>query len=51
VLGFTSIYSYSEIGNKASQRVSAKIGLKRGKTFEMDGIEEVVYEFSVKESQ
>ena len=45
VLGFTSIYSYSEIGNKASQRVSAKIGLKRVKTFSQDGIEEVVYAY------
>lgn len=46
-LGFKSIYSYSEVGNKASQRVSAKIGLKKIKTFTKDGIEEVVYAFGV----
>src|SRR5512133_1793212 len=42
VLGFKSIYSYSEIGNIASQKVSSKIGLKKVKTFMKDGIEEVV---------
>jgi RimJ/RimL family protein N-acetyltransferase len=46
VLRFKSIYSYSEIGNKASQRVSEKIGLKKVKTFIKDGIKEVVYEYS-----
>lgn len=45
VLGFKSIYSYSEVGNKASQRVSSKIGLTKVKTFKKDGIEEVVYEY------
>jgi len=45
VLGFKSIYSYSEVGNKASQRVSSKIGLIKVKTFTKDGIEEVVYEY------
>ena len=45
VLGYKSIYSYSEVGNKASQRVSSKIGLNKVKTFKKDGIEEVVYEF------
>jgi len=45
VLGFKSIYSYSEIGNKASQRVSSKIGMNKVKTFKKDGIEEVVYEY------
>ncbi len=45
VLGYKSIYSYSEIGNKASQRVSSKIGLNKIKTFKKDGIEEVVYGF------
>ena len=48
-LGFTSIYSYSEIGNKASQRVSAKIGLKKIKTFKKDGIDEVVFAYNVNE--
>ena len=43
VLGFKSIYSYSEVGNKASQRVSSKIGLNKVKTFKKDDIEEVVY--------
>jgi RimJ/RimL family protein N-acetyltransferase len=43
VLGFKSVYSYSEVGNKASQRVSSKIGLIKVKTFTKDGIEEVVY--------
>ncbi len=45
VLGFKSIYSYSEVGNKASQRVSSKIGMTRVRTFKKDGTEEVVYEF------
>ncbi|MGE0076450.1 MAG: GNAT family N-acetyltransferase [Bacteroidales bacterium] len=45
-LGFKSIYSYSEIGNKPSQRVSAKIGMSKVKTFQNDGITEVVYEYS-----
>jgi len=45
VLGYKSIYSYSEIGNKASQRVSSKIGMNKVKTFKKDGIEEVVYEY------
>lgn len=49
VLGFKSIYSYSEAGNKASQRVSSKIGLAKVKTFEIDGIEEVVYAYSERE--
>lgn len=42
VLGFKSIYSYSEIRNIASQKVSSKIGMKRVKTFRKDGIEEIV---------
>jgi len=45
VLGFKSVYSYSEVGNKASQRVSSKIGMNKIKTFRKDGIEEVVYEY------
>ena len=45
VLGFTSIYSYSEIGNIASQRVAQKIGMRKVKTFEIDGISEVVYQY------
>ena len=49
VLGFKSIYSYYEAGNKASQRVSSKIGLAKVKTFEKDGIEEVVYAYSERE--
>lgn len=49
VLGFKSIYSYSEIGNKASQRVASKIGMHRVKTFKKDGTENVVFEFSVNE--
>lgn len=49
VLGFTSIYSYSEVGNKTSQRVSSKIGMNRLKTFKKDGTEVVVYEFKVSE--
>ena len=43
-LGFKSVYSYSEVGNKASQRVSSKIGMNKVKTFKKEGIEEVVYE-------
>lgn len=49
VLRFKSIYSYSEIGNKASQRVASKIGMHRVKTFKKDGTEDVVFEFSVNE--
>ena len=45
VLGYTSIYSYSEVENHASQRVSSKIGMNKVKTFRKDGIEEVVYEY------
>jgi RimJ/RimL family protein N-acetyltransferase len=46
-LGFKSIYSYSEIGNKASQKVSSKIGMKKVKTFKKNGIEEVLLEFRI----
>lgn len=49
VLGFKSIYSYSEAGNKASQRVSSKIGLAKVKIFKKHGIEEVVYAYSERE--
>ena len=45
ILGYKSIYSYSEVGNKVSQRVSSKIGMNKVKTFKKDGIEEVVYEY------
>jgi len=45
VIGLKSIYSYSEIGNKASQRVSSKIGMKKVKTFIQEGMEKVVMEF------
>lgn len=45
ILDYKSIYSYSEVGNKSSQRVSSKIGMKKVKTFKKDGIEEVVYEY------
>lgn len=44
-LKFKSIYSYSEVGNHASQRVSSKIGMNRVKTFKKGTIEEVVYEY------
>lgn len=44
-LGFTSVYSYSEIGNEPSQRVAAKIGMKKIKTYKKDGIEAVVYAY------
>jgi RimJ/RimL family protein N-acetyltransferase len=46
-LRFKSIYSYSEKGNIASQKVSSKIGMKRVKTFIKDGIEEVLLKYSV----
>lgn len=42
-LGSQSVYSYSEVGNKASQRVASKIGMHLVKTFCKDGIKEVVY--------
>lgn len=42
-LGFKSIYSYSEVENKTSQRVSSKIGMNKIKTFVSDGIEKVVF--------
>ncbi|GAT62821.1 GNAT family N-acetyltransferase [Paludibacter jiangxiensis] len=45
-LGYQSVYSYSEVGNKASQRVASKIGMHPVKTFCKDGIEEVVYVYS-----
>jgi len=45
VLGYKSIYSYSEAGNIGSQRVSSKIGMNKIKTFKKDGIEEVVYAY------
>lgn len=48
-LGFKSIYSYSEIGNKASQKVSSKLGMNKIKTFKSDGFEKVVYEYKVSE--
>lgn len=47
VLKFKSIYSYSEVENKASQRVSAKIGMNQIKTFKSKGIEKVVYEYKM----
>lgn len=47
ILGFKSIYSYSEIENKASQRVSSKIGMNKIKVFKSDGKEKVVYEYKV----
>lgn len=46
-LGFKSIYSYSEIQNKASQKVSSKLGMNKIKTFKNDGAEKVVYEYKV----
>ncbi len=49
VLGFKSVYSYSEIGNKASQRVSSKIGMNKIKVFKSEGTDKVVYEFQVSE--
>ena len=45
VLGYKSIYSYSEVGNHASQRVAEKIGMNKVKMFKKDGIEDVVYEY------
>lgn len=48
VLGHKFIYSYSEAGNKVSQRVSSKIGMKKVKTFKKNGIEEVLYEYRKK---
>lgn len=47
ILGFKSIYSYSEVENKASQRVSSKIGMNKIKVFESDGKDKVVYEYKV----
>jgi len=47
VLKVKSIYSYSEVENKASQRVSAKIGMNQIKTFKSEGIEKVVYEYKM----
>jgi len=44
-LQFSSIYSYSEYGNYTSQKVASKIGMHRLKTFEKDGVVEVVYEY------
>lgn len=47
ILSLKSIYSYSEIGNKASQRVSEKIGMNKIKVFKSDGKDKVVYEYKV----
>lgn len=47
ILGFKSIYSYSEIENKASQRVSSKIGMNKIKVFKSDGKDKVVYGYKV----
>lgn len=47
VLGFKAVYSYSEFENKASQRVSSKIGMKKIKSFKSEGTEKVVYEYKV----
>jgi len=49
VLGFKSVYSYSEIENKASQRVSSKIGMNQIKIFKSDGTDKVVYRYKVSE--
>jgi len=49
VLGFKSVYSYSEIGNRASQRVSSKIGMNKIKVYKSDGTDKVVYEYRVSE--
>jgi len=38
IYSYKADYSYSEIGNKALQRVSSKIGLNKIKTFKKDGI-------------
>lgn len=46
-LGYKSVYSYSEIENKASQKVSSKLGMNKIKTFLSDGAEKVVYEYKV----
>ncbi len=46
VLGLKSIYSYSQAGNKASQKVSSKTGMNKVKTFKKDGIEVVVYGYT-----
>lgn len=39
------IYSCSEIDNKASQRVSVKIGMNKIKVFKSDGKDKVVYKY------
>jgi RimJ/RimL family protein N-acetyltransferase len=49
-LEFKSIYSYSEIENKASQKVSSKLRMNKIKTFKSDGTEKVVYEYKVSET-
>jgi Acetyltransferases, including N-acetylases of ribosomal proteins len=46
-LKLTRIYSYSEIENRASQKVSEKIGMRKVKTFLQDGALKVVYEYQV----
>lgn len=47
-LQFKAIYSYSNIDNIASQRVSQKIGFTKVKTFKSNGIEHVVYQYNSK---
>ena len=45
-LKFSAIYSYSRQSNLASQRVAAKIGMDKIKTFVQDEIPIVVYSFT-----
>ena len=49
ILGFKSIYSYSEIENKASQRVSSKIGMNKIKVFKSEEKDKVVYEYKIRD--
>ncbi|TDL38304.1 N-acetyltransferase [Macrococcoides bohemicum] len=39
VLGFEKIYSYSTIDNLPSQKVASKIGMKKHKVFEKNGLQ------------
>lgn len=42
-LGFEQIYSYATIDNLPSQKVAAKIGMKKHKIFYKNGLKHIVH--------
>ncbi|QUR94613.1 GNAT family N-acetyltransferase [Macrococcoides canis] len=49
-LGFEQIYSYSTIDNLPSQKVAAKIGMKKHKIFDKNGLQHIV-QIAIKEKE